>query len=101
MLSVIKTAFVDMKSYCFLCSFVSPSLQTCQTPIRPITPSNLLDSICWSVSEPTSAASIYTDSLSVEEDSERQSIFFDAKGEGKEDSEASFANLTRPLTERY
>ena len=75
-------------------------LQTCQTPIRPITPNNLLDSICWSISESTSAASIYTDSFSVEDPSENHtSIFFYAKGDGK-DSEASFSNSTRPLTER-
>ncbi|XP_015572977.1 uncharacterized protein LOC8258608 isoform X1 [Ricinus communis] len=73
-------------------------MQTCQTPIRPITPSSLLDSICWSISEPTSTASIYTDSFSSEDVSEHPSVFFDAKGDGK-DSEASFANLTRALTE--
>ncbi|KAJ1382262.1 BRCT domain [Sesbania bispinosa] len=73
--------------------------ETCQTPIRPITPNNLLDSICWSISEPTSSASIYTDSFSVEDPSENHtSIFFDAKGDGK-DSEASFSNSTRTLTE--
>ncbi|KAJ7958429.1 BRCT domain DNA repair protein [Quillaja saponaria] len=72
-------------------------MQTCQTPIRPITPSNLLDSICWSISEPTSTASIYMDSFSGEDTSEHHSsIFFDANGK---DSEASFANSTRPLTE--
>ncbi|KAK7311941.1 hypothetical protein RJT34_10426 [Clitoria ternatea] len=74
-------------------------MQTCQTPIRPITPNNLLDSICWSISEPTSTASIYTDSFSAEDPSENHvSIFFDSKGDGK-DSEASFSNSTRPLTE--
>ncbi|XP_021894373.1 uncharacterized protein LOC110812022, partial [Carica papaya] len=74
-------------------------MQTCQTPIRPITPSSLLDSICWTVSEPASTASIYTDSLSNDGASEHHtSIFFDAKGDGR-DSEASFANLTRRLTE--
>ncbi|XP_044479540.1 uncharacterized protein LOC123206417 isoform X1 [Mangifera indica] len=77
----------------------SRRMQTCQTPIRPLTPSSLLDSICWSVSEPTSTASIYTDSFSGEDVSEHHSaIFFDAKEDGK-DSEASFANLTRLLTE--
>lgn len=75
-------------------------LQTSQTPIRAINPSSLLDSICWSVSEPTSTASIYTESSSVGDVSEHQtSIFFDANGDGKE-SEASFANFSRPLTER-
>lgn len=74
-------------------------MQTCQTPIRPITPSSLLDSICWSISEPTSTASIYTDSFSSDDGHENYPrTFFDAKGDGK-DSEASFANLTRPLTE--
>lgn len=74
-------------------------MQTCQTPIRPITPSSLLDSICWSISEPTSTASIYTDSFSSDDGHENYPrTFFDAKGDGK-NSEASFANLTRPLTE--
>ncbi|CAI0448267.1 unnamed protein product [Linum tenue] len=79
-------------------------MQTCQTPLRPITPSSLLDSICWSVSEPASTASIYTDCVSSVDVSEENqtSVFYDAKGDGKEDSDqlvASFANLTRPLTE--
>ncbi|GAU26677.1 hypothetical protein TSUD_314530 [Trifolium subterraneum] len=74
-------------------------MQTCQTPIRPLTPNNLLDSICWSISEATSTASIYTDSFSAEDPSENHtSIFFDAKGDGK-DADASFTNSTRPLTE--
>lgn len=69
--------------------------------MRPITPTSLLDSICWSISEPTSTAAIYTDSLSSEGASEQRTPqFFDAKGDAK-DSEASFANLTRPLTERF
>ncbi|XP_062097071.1 uncharacterized protein LOC133803128 [Humulus lupulus] len=74
-------------------------MQTCQTPMRPITPTSLLDSICWSISEPTSTVSIYTDSFSAGDGSEQHTPqFFDAKGDGK-DSETSFANLTRPLTE--
>ncbi|XP_022868539.1 uncharacterized protein LOC111388109 [Olea europaea var. sylvestris] len=74
-------------------------MQTCQIPIRPITPSSLLDSICWSISEPTSTASIYTDSSSFENaDEEHTTMLFDAKANGKE-SEASFVNLSRPLTE--
>ncbi|WJX41641.1 hypothetical protein P8452_28965 [Trifolium repens] len=74
-------------------------MQTCQTPIRPITPNNLLDSICWSISEATSTASIYTDSFSAEDPNENHnSIFFDAKGDGK-DADASFSNSTRPLSE--
>ncbi|CAN1786724.1 hypothetical protein LINPERHAP1_LOCUS17346 [Linum perenne] len=75
-------------------------MQTCQTPLRPLTPSSLLESICWSISEPASAASIYTDTVSSEDRSEyHTSEFYDAKSDAK-DSEASFANLTRRLTER-
>ncbi|XP_054818856.1 uncharacterized protein LOC129318227 isoform X3 [Prosopis cineraria] len=73
-------------------------MQTCQTPMRPITPNNLLDSICWSISEPTSTASIYTDSLSEDPNETHFSTFCDSKGAVK-DSEASFSNSTRPLTE--
>ncbi|GER30608.1 BRCT domain-containing DNA repair protein [Striga asiatica] len=70
-------------------------MQTCQTPIRPITPGTLLDSICWSISEPTSTASIYTESSSVENATEdHTSVFLDSK-----ESETSFVNLSRPLTE--
>lgn len=59
-----------------------------------------MDSICWSISEPSSTASIYTESSSVENAIEDQtSVFFDAKEDGKE-SESSFVNLSRPLTER-
>ena len=80
--------------------FVIFFLQTFQNPIRPLTPSSLLDSICWSISEPSSSASVYTDSFSSEGVSEHHTPeFFDATGDGKE-SEASFANLTRPLSER-
>ncbi|KAL8521866.1 hypothetical protein ACS0TY_012140 [Phlomoides rotata] len=74
-------------------------LQTCQTPIRPITPGSLLDSICWSISNPTSTASIYTESSSIENAVEDQiSLFLDAKEDGKE-SVTSFVNLSRPLSE--
>ncbi|KAL6524178.1 hypothetical protein OROMI_031273 [Orobanche minor] len=74
-------------------------MQTCQTPIRPITPGSLLDSVCWSISEPTSTASIYTESSSVVSVIEDQkSMFFDEKEGGKE-TNTSFVNLSRPLTE--
>ncbi|KAL1532426.1 hypothetical protein AAHA92_32439 [Salvia divinorum] len=74
-------------------------MQTCQTPIRPITPVSLLDSICWSISNPTSTASIYIESSNVKNGVEDQPpVFFDAKEDRKE-SEASFVNLSRPLTE--
>ncbi|KAL6556572.1 hypothetical protein OROGR_005860 [Orobanche gracilis] len=73
-------------------------MQTCQTPIRPLTPGSLLDSICWSISEPTSTASIYTESSSVERVIEDQKSMFDEEEGGKE-SDTSFVNLSRPLTE--
>lgn len=74
-------------------------MQTCQTPIRPITANSLLDSVCWSISEPTSSAAIYTESSSIEDANEQStSMFFDARADGK-DTEASFVNLSRPLTE--
>ncbi|XP_072980616.1 uncharacterized protein [Typha angustifolia] len=73
-------------------------MQSCQIPISPITPASLLNSICWSISEPTSSACIYTDSSWSEDASEQQTPFFDARGDGK-DSEPSFENFSRPLRE--
>ncbi|KAB2079976.1 hypothetical protein ES319_A05G038900v1 [Gossypium barbadense] len=73
-------------------------MQTCQNPFRPISPTILLETVCWSISEPTSTASIFTDTVSGEDASEHQSVFFDANGDGK-DSETSFTNITRSLTE--
>ncbi|EPS72009.1 hypothetical protein M569_02749, partial [Genlisea aurea] len=58
----------------------------CETPIRPITPCTLLDSIRWSISEPTSTACVYTETSTVHEASD------DA-------TESSFVNSSRPLTE--
>ncbi|GMI92624.1 hypothetical protein like AT2G26270 [Hibiscus trionum] len=76
----------------------SHRMQTCQTPIHPISPTSLLEPVCWCISEPTSTASILTDTLSGEDVSGHQSVFLDANGDGK-GSEASFTNLTRSLTE--
>ncbi|KAG5591734.1 hypothetical protein H5410_042248 [Solanum commersonii] len=76
-------------------------MQTCQTPLRHLSPSSLLDSICWSISDPTSTASIYMDSSSVEDTNQQNtSVFFDAKDDHKA-SEASFVNLSRSLSERF
>lgn len=71
-------------------------MQTCQAPIKPLTPTILLDSICWSISEPSSSASIYTDSFTFED--AKASTFVDASEDGKE-SNASFVNFSRPLSE--
>ncbi|KAK8660027.1 hypothetical protein V6N13_050963 [Hibiscus sabdariffa] len=74
--------------------------EICQTAIHAISRSILLHSICWSIFELTSSASIYTHSFSSEDASDHQSIFFDANGHVK-DSGASFTNLTRSLVERF
>ncbi|KAF5813448.1 putative BRCT domain-containing protein [Helianthus annuus] len=57
-----------------------------QAPVKPLTPSTLLDSICWSISDPSSNAAIYTD------------IFIDTNEDVKE-SDASFVNSSRPLSD--
>ncbi|KAF3578779.1 hypothetical protein DY000_02028249 [Brassica cretica] len=37
-------------------------MQTCQNPIRRITQNNLLENICWTISEAAATATIFTDS---------------------------------------
>ncbi|KZV28336.1 hypothetical protein F511_16586, partial [Dorcoceras hygrometricum] len=74
-------------------------VKTCPDPLRPITPSRLLDSISWSISEPTSTASIYTYSTRFDNSIVGQgSSFFDTK-EHRVESQTSFVNLCRTLTE--
>ncbi|KAL5995134.1 hypothetical protein ACLOJK_025192 [Asimina triloba] len=81
-------------------ALVVPDGELCQTPIRPITPGSLLESICWSISEPTSTACIYTDSSLIDDATEQHtSEFFDAREDGR-DLEASFNNFSRSLRER-
>ncbi|KAL6846208.1 hypothetical protein ACP4OV_023656 [Aristida adscensionis] len=75
------------------------SCQSCEVPIHPITPATLLDSICWTVSEPTSSASIYTDSSWSDDAKEQQSTtYFDANGDGT-DQDQSTDSFSRPLRE--
>lgn len=69
----------------------SRRMQSCQMPIHPITPNSLLDSICWSVSEPTSSAHIYTESSGTDDASEAQS-------DGMH-SQQLLENFSRPLNE--
>eukprot|EP01018_Ginkgo_biloba_P028039 Gb_28468 [translate_table: standard] len=83
----------------------------CRTIPRPLTPSILLDGICWTISEPTSTACVYMDSLGSTllesgpdmDAHERVSAFFDARDDGR-DSEA-FSGIsedevfTRPIRE--
>ncbi|KAM0823679.1 hypothetical protein ACQ4PT_070714 [Festuca glaucescens] len=74
-------------------------MQSCEVPIHPLTPATLLDSICWTISEPTTSASIYTDSSWSDDANEQQSTtYFDADGDGK-DRDQSADNLSRPLRE--
>ncbi|KAF5208059.1 Brct domain dna repair protein [Thalictrum thalictroides] len=75
-----------------------PHMQTHQTQIRPITPSILLDTICWSVSDLTSAACVYTDRSGPEDHSGNKSIFVGVREDGR-GPEVSFENLCRPLRE--
>uniref|UniRef100_A0A7C9ARN1 BRCT domain-containing protein n=1 Tax=Opuntia streptacantha TaxID=393608 RepID=A0A7C9ARN1_OPUST len=73
-------------------------LQSCGVPLRPISPSSLLDSICWSVSEPTSTAAIRADPLLSINDSEiHKHILHD--GCERVESEVSNSGFLRPLAE--
>ncbi|CAA2956482.1 Hypothetical predicted protein [Olea europaea subsp. europaea] len=74
-------------------------MRTCKTRLHPITPSSLLDSICWSISEPTSSASIYTYSSSAENGIKNQTCPIVETKEDVSKSGTSFVNLSRPLTE--
>ncbi|XP_039127734.1 uncharacterized protein LOC120263822 isoform X2 [Dioscorea cayenensis subsp. rotundata] len=78
-------------------------MQLCQVPLHPFTPSSILDSICWSVSEPTTSACIYTESSETEESSIKHSpVFLDARDDDNDDSRnsnTSFDNFSRPLRE--
>ena len=74
--------------------------QSCEVPIHPITPATLLDSICWTISEPTSSASIYMDSSWSDDANEQQSTtYFDANGDVR-DPDQPTDNFSRPLKER-
>ncbi|XP_020595258.1 uncharacterized protein LOC110035364, partial [Phalaenopsis equestris] len=64
-------------------------------PLHPITPNSLLESVCWSVSEPTFSASIFTESSEIDD---ANSVFYDARGDGR-DSEASIESCSRVLRE--
>ncbi|KAK9698226.1 hypothetical protein RND81_08G089800 [Saponaria officinalis] len=73
-------------------------LQLCAVPLRPINSGSLLESICWSISEPTSTAAVYEDSLLSKNDCDiRKNILLD--GLERDDADSSFSNVLRPLTE--
>jgi len=74
-------------------------MQSCEVPIHPITPATLLDSICWTISEPTSSASIYMDSSWSDDANEQQgTTYFDANGDVR-DPDQPTDNFSRPLKE--
>ncbi|KAH9602964.1 hypothetical protein KSS87_021497 [Heliosperma pusillum] len=74
-------------------------LKSCEGPLRAINSSTLLDSICWSISEPTSTVAVFEDSLlSKNVGGVQKHILFD--GQERLESDSSFSNLLRPLTER-
>uniref|UniRef100_A0A0D9XE47 BRCT domain-containing protein n=1 Tax=Leersia perrieri TaxID=77586 RepID=A0A0D9XE47_9ORYZ len=74
-------------------------MQSCEGPIHPITPVKLMESICWTISEPTTSACIYTESSWSDDTFEQQSTtFFDANGDSK-DPDQSTDNFSRPLRE--
>ncbi|CAN6217799.1 unnamed protein product [Urochloa humidicola] len=74
-------------------------MQSCEVPIHPITPATLLDSICWTISEPTSSASIYTDSSWSDDANEQQSTtYFDANGDVRDPNQPTDI-FNRPLKE--
>lgn len=68
-----------------------------KTLIQPLNMSSLLDSICWTISEPISTASVFIDSFSDDKDITRNSLsaFFDAK------TKDSSTQSMRLLTERF
>ncbi|OEL32950.1 hypothetical protein BAE44_0006031 [Dichanthelium oligosanthes] len=73
--------------------------QSCEVPIHPITPATLLDSICWTISEPTSSASIYMDSSWSDDANEQQSTtYFDANGDVRDPDQPTDI-FSRPLKE--
>ncbi|MQL79982.1 hypothetical protein Taro_012411 [Colocasia esculenta] len=77
----------------------SHRLQSYQMTIRLITPVSLLDSICWSISEPASSACIYMDRHGKDDDDESCAPVFLNTPAGKRDLDVSFNNFSRPLKE--
>ncbi|WOK96379.1 hypothetical protein Cni_G05086 [Canna indica] len=74
-------------------------MQSCQVPLHPITPNNILESICWTISEPTSSARIYTESSWVEDACEQHISDAQEAGVDGRDSDALLENFSRKLRE--
>ncbi|RID66452.1 hypothetical protein BRARA_D01591 [Brassica rapa] len=77
-------------------------MQTCQNPIRRITQNNLLENICWTISEAAATATIFTDSSCTSSSGyiteSQPSVAEEGKDKGL-DPVTSFSNSTRALTE--
>ncbi|KAL0741055.1 hypothetical protein Bca4012_082568 [Brassica carinata] len=73
-------------------------MQTCQNPIRRITPNNLLENICWTISEAAATATVFTDSCTSSSGYITEPPQPSVAEEGL-DPVASFSNSTRALTE--
>ncbi|KAL8141532.1 hypothetical protein V2J09_014564 [Rumex salicifolius] len=69
-----------------------------QVSLHAMLPSTLLDSICWSISESPSTATIYSDASVPENLESRASGFHDSKDDEKP-LDTAFSNLSRPLNE--
>ncbi|EFJ11244.1 hypothetical protein SELMODRAFT_447083, partial [Selaginella moellendorffii] len=63
-----------------------PSMQPCRALPRPITPQSMMESICWSVSEPPSTAQLYLDNSDGTGHYDQASDYFDAQESGKDSS---------------
>lgn len=81
------------------------STQPCRTLPRPITPTSLLDSICWVVTETPTAAEVYTDSSGkvINQNGEAENGNEDENAEyGEPENKVSDKEFyTRVLSERY
>ncbi|XP_024517233.1 uncharacterized protein LOC112341415 [Selaginella moellendorffii] len=74
-----------------------PSMQPCRALPRPITPQSMMESICWSVSEPPSTAQLYLDSSDGTGHYDQASDYFDAQESGKDSSSGEV--YVRPLND--
>ncbi|CDY67184.1 BnaAnng23780D [Brassica napus] len=74
-------------------------MQTCQNPIRRITQNNLLENICWTISEAAATATVFTDSSCTSSSGYITEPPQSSVAEEGKDPVASFSNSTRALTE--
>lgn len=73
-------------------------LRSCEVLLHPINPSILLDSICWSISEPPSRAAVYVDLSKIDSETGKH-LLSDEQERVEVEVEDSFSNILRPLSE--